>query len=288
MNIERFAQGASMAANPPRRTPMPSQTAVPLPMGARPARASTPRRPGLPVAGRLTRDRTRIRSPEAPRVLTAFPGPRRLFSLFQKYCRSNRITIGQVNVIARAPNWFAYMKSQFWTPVLVCTVVWQLCALAMVYSVGGLIFVWIFELLFVRIVGPIQANYASFARFSLYFGYFLVTAPATYLCVRLFDRMRKVSLPRKTGLCAWLGWTWLVWSALVFASTFGISYQINQLFWALFGVPNDLYSFRNIMLHRIVTWFLCTIPTSIVALRVYTKLTTPRISGFPIETMKSN
>lgn len=180
------------------------------------------------------------------------------------------------------------MKPRFWIPALACSVIWQLCALAMLYPVGGLFFIWILEPLFVRIVGPIQANYSTYARISLCFGTFLVTAPATYLCVRLFDRMRRASTPRKTRLGAWLGWTWLVWSALVFASAFGISYQINQLFWALFGIPNDLYSFKNMMLHRIVTWILCTIPTSMVALWVYAKLTTPRIPGFPIETVKSD
>src|SRR6185503_20597526 len=109
-----------------------------------------------------------------------------------------RITIAKAGQSDRLRDRFACMKHRFWTPALACTAIWQLCALVMVYPVGGFLFVWIFEPLFVRFIGPIQTNNASFARMSLYLGYFLVTAPATYICVRLFDRLRKVITPRKS------------------------------------------------------------------------------------------
>lgn len=173
------------------------------------------------------------------------------------------------------------MKSRLWLTILLCLAAWQLCAIAMIFFYGRFLNRPL-SAAYAACFGNVQTNYGAFERTMTYFGNFVVTAPATWAVIVLFDRLKKRRLTAKTRAIGFLGWQWFVWSALIGAYKYGISYKINQLDWAVFGPPADLYSFRNFILHRIVTWFLCTIPTGMIALWVYTRMTMARPAGFPV------
>jgi hypothetical protein len=55
----------------------------------------------------------------------------------------------------------------------------------------------------------------------------------------------------------------------IVAYEFGLPYQINQLGWKLFGPAEDLYSFSNLILPRLIAWLLYSIPASCIGLYVY-------------------
>ena len=135
--------------------------------------------------------------------------------------------------------------------------------------------------------GSVQANYGAYERSMLYLYYLVVTASATLIGIVIFDRQRGMHPPARVRILAACGWTWATWSALIAAYENGITYEINQLFWKLFGIPNNLYSFRNLMLHRIVTWLLCSISTAVLAIWLYSRFTRATPTGFPIATRES-
>ena len=71
---------------------------------------------------------------------------------------------------------------------------------------------------------------------------------------------------------AWLAWQ-VYFSELYFVGAqAGIGYKFNQLLWWLFGVPEDLYGFRNMVLHRIVIFAAISAPPTLFGLLVYQRL----------------
>jgi hypothetical protein len=99
--------------------------------------------------------------------------------------------------------------------------------------------------------GDIQASYGRFERLSKYIGLLVITLPASVVAMAIVDKLsdRKGTPIRKilTVGC------WQLVTMLVLATSyeFGFPYMINQLGWRLFGPPTEIYSFQNLVLHRI-------------------------------------
>jgi len=53
---------------------------------------------------------------------------------------------------------------------------------------------------------------------------------------------------------------------------FSLSWQIHQIRWALFGVPDNLFGFANTTLPRIIAWLIYSIPPGVLALWLFEKL----------------
>lgn len=150
-------------------------------------------------------------------------------------------------------------------------VVWNVAVLPMMlaypHTLGKLLLV-TYEALF----GDIQASYGAFSRVAMYLGFVAVTLPATLVAVRLFDRLSRRS--RRWRQVALSTFIWEVLVVLVLASSYeiGFSYSLHQIAWAVFGPPDNLYGFRNLVLHRIMAWLIETTPVAWTALWLHSKL----------------
>jgi hypothetical protein len=150
-------------------------------------------------------------------------------------------------------------------------IVWNLAVLPMALAypntLGKLLLV-TYEAIF----GEIQASYGAFSRLAMYLAFAAITLPATFVAVWLFDRLSRRSLRwRQAGLSI-LIWEVLVILVLVSSYEIGFSYSLNQVCWAVFGPPNDLYGFRNIVLPRIIAWLIETTPVAWTSLWLHSKL----------------
>ncbi len=150
-------------------------------------------------------------------------------------------------------------------------VIWNVAVLPMMLAyqntLGKLLLV-TYEALF----GEIQASYGAFSRVATYLAFVAVTLPATLVAVWLFDRLSRRSLRwRQVALSIFI-WEVLVILVLVSSYEIGFSYSLNQVCWAVFGPPDDLYGFRNIALPRINAWLIETTPVVWTSLWLHSKL----------------
>ena len=51
-----------------------------------------------------------------------------------------------------------------------------------------------------------------------------------------------------------------------------LSWKINQLGWALFGPPDNLYNFANLALPRLLAWSIVATPAAVIGLVVFERL----------------
>ena len=142
---------------------------------------------------------------------------------------------------------------------LIAVGVWQLACLGMMFVYGDFVsdlVVAAYTLLF----GDIQASSGNFARFATYIRLIVITLPASALTIALVDKLSasKPSLKRKLLSLSW----WQIATIFVLGSAyeFSLHYMISQLYWRLFGLPAEIYSFQNLILPRIIGWLLCTTP----------------------------
>jgi len=161
-------------------------------------------------------------------------------------------------------------RSSRFKATLIAVSVWQLVCLAMMYVYGYLIGHLVVAA-YTLFYGDIQASYGRFERLSTYIGWLVITLPASVVAMAIVDKLsaRKGTPTRKllTVGC------WELVTMLVLATSyeFGFPYMINQLGWRLFGPPTEIYSFQNLVLHRIIAWLLCTIPIVSLAVWSYTR-----------------
>lgn len=150
-------------------------------------------------------------------------------------------------------------------------VVWNLVVLPMALAYPntlGKVLLVTYEAIF----GEIQASYGAFSRLAMYLAFAAITLPATLVAVWLFDRLSRRSLRwRQAGLSIVI-WEALVILVLVSSYEIDFSYSLNQVCWAVFGPPDDLYGFRNIVLPRIIAWLIETTPVAWTSLWLHSKL----------------
>jgi hypothetical protein len=117
--------------------------------------------------------------------------------------------------------------------------------------------------------GDIQAGYGRFERLETYIWIIAITVPATLVSLIACDKLSHLRPPWRRHAIAFLGWQSALVVVLIWSYQAGFPWMINQLGWALFGSPEDIYSFPNLFLPQIIGWLICTIPISFVVLWLY-------------------
>lgn len=128
-------------------------------------------------------------------------------------------------------------------------------------------------MLYTAAFGDIQLSYGTFSRIAIFHAYAATTAPASLASLCLFDRISHRMSHWSQVALAFCLWQVVVVAVLVSSYELGFHLWLHELDWAVFGAPENLYSFRNLALHRIVAWFICTTPVACVALWLYSKRT---------------
>jgi hypothetical protein len=150
-------------------------------------------------------------------------------------------------------------------------VVWNLAVLPMMlaypHTLGKLL-----RVTYKALFGEIQASYGAYLRLAMYLGFVAVTLPATLVAVWLFDRLSRRSRRWRQVAVSIFIWGVLVISVLVSSFEIGFSYSLNQVGWAVFGPPDNLYGFRNLVPHRIIVWLIETTPVAWTALWLHSAL----------------
>jgi hypothetical protein len=115
--------------------------------------------------------------------------------------------------------------------------------------------------------GNVQLSFLKFVRIATYLGYFTMTLPATVLSLWTFNRIGRLRAGWRDVFL--IGGTWELLVVIVSIAAYELewAYRLNKLVWRLFGPSDDLYSFQNLLLPRLVIWVSCTIPICICALR---------------------
>ena len=156
--------------------------------------------------------------------------------------------------------------------ILAGTTAWHLICLVMLYvyryCIGPIVVV-----LYTASIGDIQSSIGIFTRLAIFLGYVVVTSPASLISLCLFDRLSHRSSNWSQVAFAVCVWQLVVVAVLVGSYELEFDYWLHQLGWIIFGVPENLYSFRNLVLHRIVAWIVCTTPVACAALWLYSKHT---------------
>lgn len=147
---------------------------------------------------------------------------------------------------------------------------WHLACLAMMIVFRDVIAQFVVAA-YTACFGNIQASYGSFDRLATYLAIVVITSPASLVSLILFDRLSHGSAKRKRMLVTFAAWQLVVIAVLVWSYEIGFPYMVNQIGWALFGPPEDIYSFQNLVLHRIIAWMLCTTPVAWIVLWGYSR-----------------
>ncbi len=142
--------------------------------------------------------------------------------------------------------------------LVVVVVVWHLCWLALTLVTRPLVgraadaaYVWAF--------GDIQASFGRYERFATYLGIVLATTPATAVSLGLVNVLIPGPRRWRDTFVTFAAWQVAAAGALVWSYESGFPSMVRRLDWTLFG-PTDVYSFRNLVLPRIIAWIVCTTP----------------------------
>ena len=162
-------------------------------------------------------------------------------------------------------------SSGSWKAFVAAIVVWHLLILPLMfayrYTMGELVY-----LIYVTLFGDIQSSYGVYVRVAMFVAYATFTIPAALIAVWLFDRLLRRTWQWRRSLLTVAGWEVLVVFVLVSSDETGFPYALNQIGLAIFGPPENVYSFQNLALHRAIAWFIETTPIAWIALWVHTKL----------------
>jgi hypothetical protein len=151
--------------------------------------------------------------------------------------------------------------------IVVWNVVVLLMMLAYPKTLGKLLLV-TYEALF----GEVQASYGAFSRVAMFLGFAAVTIPATLVAVWLFDRLSRRSPGWRQVAVSISIWEVVVILVLMSSYEMGFSYSLNQVCWMVFGPPDNIYGFRNLLLPRIIAWLIETTPVAWTSLWLHSKL----------------
>ncbi len=119
--------------------------------------------------------------------------------------------------------------------------------------------------------GDPEANYGRFIQVSTIVEITVSTLTATLLSLWLFNKLAQRTTSWKLLAVTSLAWEVAAIAVLIWAIQIGFAYEIHQLDWKLFGPSDDLYSFRNLFLPRIIAWLVSTTPVAVITLWAYSK-----------------
>jgi hypothetical protein len=159
-------------------------------------------------------------------------------------------------------------RREWWATVLAAIAVWETVCLGVVilypHTIGR-----VFVAVYTAYYGDIQSSYGSFARIDVYSALTITTATATVFALWFVEGMtrRRTAWYRRAIVIS--AWEVAVMAALVWSYEAGFPYKIGQLGWALFGPPENLYRFSNLVLPRVIAWLICTTPIALAAIWIF-------------------
>ena len=150
-------------------------------------------------------------------------------------------------------------RRESWVAGVAAIVVWHAVCLAVlsVYrpTIGRVVVA-----VYAAFCGDIQSSYVTFARIGQYFGLTTTTAMATAITLWFFEALTRRRSTWRRRAIVFASWETVAVAVLIWSYEVGFPYKINELEWAIFGPPDDLYGFRNMVLHRVIAWLICTTP----------------------------
>jgi hypothetical protein len=152
---------------------------------------------------------------------------------------------------------------------------WHLACLAMMF-VYGHILSHVVVVAYTEYFGDVQASYGRFERVATYLWIVAITSPATLISLLLFDRLSRRPAGSMLTAAVFCEWELVVIAVLIWSYEISFPFLVNQVGWAMFGPPEDIYSFPNLVLHRIIAWLLCTTPIAWLALWGHSKFAESR------------
>jgi hypothetical protein len=149
-----------------------------------------------------------------------------------------------------------FMRRRLFAAVAVIAA-WQFAS-AVAFAVLGYPIGWVVYSIYTGLYGDVQECYTTYHRAATYTTIIFVTALATAVGVALlFVLERRPTTIRHTSF-TFVAWHAATVTALVASEEFGLFWLVHRLDWMIFGAPADLYSFRNVMLPRIIAWVAAT------------------------------
>jgi hypothetical protein len=151
-----------------------------------------------------------------------------------------------------------------WKRILMGIVTWHLICfgvLAVYPNTVGRIFLNLYTAFF----GDIQANYGRFERVATYIGLATVTTIATACVFPVCDRLLRQRTTRRSKIICFAVAEVALLLTLIWSYESAFPFTLNQIGWKLFGPPADIYSFRNLVIHRWIAWQICTTPIVLIA-----------------------
>jgi hypothetical protein len=149
--------------------------------------------------------------------------------------------------------------------ICISIVCWELICLG-IYAAYSQASSTLFDAMYFACIGHPLASFDTYSRLAEYVGFLQVTIPATALSSSLFIILLRDKWRWRSLLPTLVIWQVGVLAILIWSYEIGFTSMLNDIGWLIFGVPDNLYSFSNLMLHRIIFWVLCTAPIAWVAL----------------------
>jgi hypothetical protein len=146
---------------------------------------------------------------------------------------------------------------------VLATLIWQFICLAMLECHRLLLAPVLLRWYSARFGDP-QHDYAKFETFMLVSGYLIQTAIATLVTLLMIEWLQQAFRWRRV-LLAFVLWEVAVLCVILAGYQLQLTWKLNQLGWFLFGPPDSMYTFRNLMLPRLLEWLVCTVPVGFVA-----------------------
>jgi hypothetical protein len=156
-------------------------------------------------------------------------------------------------------------------PVLITVVAWNLGCVVTLY-VHGYVIGPAIAAVYTAWFGDIQASYGRFEWIATISSFITVPLPSTIVALRLYDALAGLPFGWRRLVASTVAWQVLLFPILLCSYMMSFGYRINQLGWAIFGPPENLYSYTNLVLPRIVAWLLCTTPVCVAALWLHRRM----------------
>jgi len=156
------------------------------------------------------------------------------------------------------------------TRIVIALIAWQLVSIAVMRSeefILGPLIAWCYMAAF----GDVQDSYARYAWIAVSTAYFQRTTIATFVSLIVFEKLSGREIRWWRLAITFLAWEAVVMMALLAAYKLQLFWFFHEIDWAIFGPPESIYTFRNIMLPRLLAWLVCTVPIGIVALSSFSR-----------------
>jgi hypothetical protein len=156
-------------------------------------------------------------------------------------------------------------RRERWATLIAAVAVWDAICLG-VFTLLPRMIGPVVVALYTRFCGDIQASYGTFERLSHYLLLIVSTAMASAFTLWFFESFTRRRTKWRRRAFVFSTWEAAVVALLICSYEVGFPAKIHELDWALFGPPENIWGFRNLVAHRVIAWFICTTPIAAAAI----------------------